>query len=441
MKKVAIVGVEGSGKTVMLAGLGELYTHPDKRGFFLGPKNFGTASYVTEKIARMRAGEWPGATADDAMQGLDWTLRRRIDGQNQPADVCEVSFLDFPGEVYRMAFGINTLEEGMAEPKIVESLKKYIREADDLVVLINLRDVITQGMGEPRVQEAMWITNEILSFALKPTSERLFTPRASIVLSQADSYVDTISSCGGPKGVLQKYLPHVANNYGWLDVFNVSAVDKTKLDDCGNVIPAPDFQPTGLKPLMEWIIAGRLTDAASKKTGCGCLLAKVLLLFVLAAVGSWFFVPKLRTAADVAAIEVLARISGSISDASESILRGEAEVLYRRARVEESQNREHAVELFELSAKGGHAAAQTYLGWMFANGRLVKADDSEAVKWYRMAAEQDHAIAQNNLGMMYECGRGVKKDVAEAINWYRRAAHSGNRESIENLKRLGVDTQ
>ncbi|MBR0505136.1 MAG: four helix bundle suffix domain-containing protein [Kiritimatiellae bacterium] len=36
MKKVAIVGVEGSGKTVMLA---------DEEGYFLAPKNFGTAAY------------------------------------------------------------------------------------------------------------------------------------------------------------------------------------------------------------------------------------------------------------------------------------------------------------------------------------------------------------------------------------------------------------
>ena len=34
MKKVAIVGVEGSGKTVMLAGLGDLYTYPDEEGYF-----------------------------------------------------------------------------------------------------------------------------------------------------------------------------------------------------------------------------------------------------------------------------------------------------------------------------------------------------------------------------------------------------------------------
>ena len=67
MKKVAIVGVEGSGKTVMLAGLGELYTQPDEGGYFLAPKNFGTAAYVGDKIARMRKGEWPTATAGDEM--------------------------------------------------------------------------------------------------------------------------------------------------------------------------------------------------------------------------------------------------------------------------------------------------------------------------------------------------------------------------------------
>ena len=71
MKKVAIVGVKGSGKTVMLAGLGDLYKNPDDNGFFLGPQNFSTASYVAEKIERMRKGEWLGATVDETMQGLD----------------------------------------------------------------------------------------------------------------------------------------------------------------------------------------------------------------------------------------------------------------------------------------------------------------------------------------------------------------------------------
>ena len=266
MKKVAIVGVEGSGKTVMLAGLGDLYTYPDGEGYFLSPKNFSTAAYVAEKIERMRKGEWPAATAGDEMQGLNWTLRQRKPGsRGRPDDICEVSFLDFAGEVYRTAFGIRDGDASHAEQ--ADELKRYVSEADDLIVLINLRDVIVHGVRDLRVQEAMWITNEILGTALSEEDGRK-PPRAAIVLSQADSYADTIEACGGAAGVLQKYLPHVANNYGWLDVFAASAVDKTKLDDDGNVVPAEDFTSKGLLPIMTWI-GGASVVMASAGESCG----------------------------------------------------------------------------------------------------------------------------------------------------------------------------
>ena len=253
MKKVAIVGVEGSGKTVMLAGLGELYSRPDGNGYFLAPKNFSTAAYVTDKIARMRQGEWPTATAGDEMQGLDWALRQRKGEGQRPVDVLEVSFLDFAGEVYRTAFGIRKNVEDADLLAEVELLKGYISNADDLIVLINLRDVITKGLSEPRVQESMWITNEILSYALNGSGGGK-TPRAAIVISQADSYRGTIEECGGPKGVLAKYLPHIHNNYDWLDIYAVSAVDKVVVDDAGNAVPAADFQPTGLRVILDWIL-------------------------------------------------------------------------------------------------------------------------------------------------------------------------------------------
>ncbi len=252
MKKVAIVGVEGSGKTVMLAGLGDLYTYPDEDGYFLAPKNFGTAAYVAEKIERMRKGEWPSATAGDEMQGLDWTLKRREPGARKPADkICEVSFLDFAGEVYRAAYGISSGSDASLKEQ-AEELKQYVCGADELIVLINLRDVITNGLRDKRVQEAMWITKSILDTALGDDAGEK-APRAAIVLSQADSYAETIESCGGALGVLEKYLPHVANNYGWLDVFAANAVDKTALDDDGNVVPSADFTTQGLLPILKWI--------------------------------------------------------------------------------------------------------------------------------------------------------------------------------------------
>ena len=258
MKKVAIVGVEGSGKTVMLAGLGDLYTYPDEEGYMLVPKNFSTAAYVAEKIERMRKGEWPAATADDVMEGLDWMLKRRVQGGRQrPERICEVSFLDFAGEVYRTAFGIGEGDPSLAEQ--AKELKRYVREADDLLVLINLRDVIVHGVRDRRVQEAMWITKAILDAALSEENGRK-APRAAIVLSQADSYAETIKECGGAKGVLQKYLPYVAYDYEWLDVFAASAVDKTKLDDDGTAVPEADFTSKGLLPIMTWIRGEEVSD-------------------------------------------------------------------------------------------------------------------------------------------------------------------------------------
>ena len=260
MKKVAIVGVEGSGKTVMLAGLGDLYTYPDEDGYFLAPKNFETATYVAEKIKRMRRGEWPSATTGDEMRGLDWTLKRReLGARKPPENVCEVSFLDFAGEVYRAAYGISDGDDDSLTEQSKE-LKQYVCGADELIVLINLRDVISNGLGDQRVQEAMWITRSILDTVLG-NKEGTGVPRAAIVLSQADRYAETIKSCGGATGVLQKYLPHVANDYGgWLDVFAANAIDKTVLDDDGNMVPAADFTTQGLLSILKWIRGEKVLD-------------------------------------------------------------------------------------------------------------------------------------------------------------------------------------
>ncbi len=263
MKKVAIVGVEGSGKTVMLAGLGDLYTYPDDEGYFLAPKNFGTVAYVAEKIERMRKGEWPSATAGDEMQGLDWTLKRREPGVRKPAEkVCEVSFLDFAGEVYRVAYGISSGGDASLKEQ-AEELKQYVCGADELIVLVNLRDVIANGLRDTRVQEAMWITKSILDMALGDDAGT-HAPRAAIVLSQADSYAETIKACNGALGVLKKYLPHVAAEYGWLDVFAASAVDKTNLDDNGNAVPAADFTTKGLLPILKWIRGEEASDGGGR---------------------------------------------------------------------------------------------------------------------------------------------------------------------------------
>ena len=50
-----------------------------------------------------------------------------------------------------------------------------------------------------------------------------------------------------------------------------------------------------------------------------------------------------------------------------------------------------------LAAEQGEASAQFNLGYMYATGRGVAEDNTEAVRWYRLAAEQGHAGARRVL--------------------------------------------
>ena len=97
------------------------------------------------------------------------------------------------------------------------------------------------------------------------------------------------------------------------------------------------------------------------------------------------------------------------------------------------------VDSVRAQAERGDAVAQYNLGVMYAEGRGVPLDDTEAVRWYRLAAEQGDIVAQANLGLMYAEGRGVPLDDAEAVRWYRLAAEQGDVVAQVNLAVMYVD--
>jgi len=51
-----------------------------------------------------------------------------------------------------------------------------------------------------------------------------------------------------------------------------------------------------------------------------------------------------------------------------------------------------------------------------------RGDDATALRLIRPLADQGNADAQYNLGNMYATGKGVPKDGSEAAKWFRRAA-------------------
>lgn len=261
MKKVAIVGVEGSGKTVLMAAMGDKYRSPDENGVFLAPVSRATYAYCAKLAAALRAGKWPFAT-ESGVLNLDWKLMRRQNPDTEPAELGQLSFLDFGGEIYRLAFGDGAAAElDEQRRQSVELLKGHVRDADALIVLVNLSDIINGNVDDERTIEMNWLSQAILTYAFETSGKR----NVALVFSQYDTYSETIAQCGGLRQTLACYLPEVASRYGYrLSLFAITAVDKTipAPDGSGYPIPAPDFKPMGLEPLLQWMCNG-----VGKKTG------------------------------------------------------------------------------------------------------------------------------------------------------------------------------
>ena len=265
MKKVAIVGVEGSGKTVLMAAMGDKYKSPDANGYFMMPQNQETFAFYTRESDKMRSGAWPAATAPDAFFRLDWSLNRKKSERSVPEHICEITFVDFAGETYRTAFGDETRgHPSPADEETVSLVKDHVLNSDVLIVLVNLADVINGSHSDVRTIEMLWLTQDMLRQA-NINGKRQNT---ALVFTQADAYSETITACGGLRGVLSKYLPQVYAGYSnRISLFAVAAVDKTAPvpDGSGFHVPAPDFSSEGLEDLVKWI-SGVVAKIKDKKT-------------------------------------------------------------------------------------------------------------------------------------------------------------------------------
>ena len=91
------------------------------------------------------------------------------------------------------------------------------------------------------------------------------------------------------------------------------------------------------------------------------------------------------------------------------------------------------VEDVRRRAENGDPIAQVTLGRMYANGRSLAKDDTQAVAWFRKAAERGNADAQYELALRYDTGRGVTKDGSQAIEWYQKAAGQGHQDAAKRL--------
>ncbi|MDD4737445.1 MAG: SUMF1/EgtB/PvdO family nonheme iron enzyme [Kiritimatiellae bacterium] len=241
MGKVAIVGVEGSGKTVLMGALCECYKQGAEGEPYLMPENQAAFMFMERVPHLLRVDRlWPEATSVSGLKSMRWTLRLG-------AEVLEeIEMLDYPGELYRIAFGKRTQEEVDAHRAELDEFLEHLTEADTLIVLLNIEDTMNLG-ANPRHAETVWITRGIFDLAKNKLPN---IKRKSLVFSQADRFQTMLEVQGGAQGVYAKQLPMMKKLYPDLNVIAVSAVSATD----GEGRPKAGYSADGCRELMGEIL-------------------------------------------------------------------------------------------------------------------------------------------------------------------------------------------
>lgn len=251
MGKVAIVGVEGSGKTVLMGALCECYKQGAEGEPYLMPENQAAFMFMERVPHLLRVDRlWPEATSVSGLKSMRWTLRLG-------AEVLEeIEMLDYPGELYRIAFGKRTQEEVDAHRAELDEFLEHLTEADTLIVLLNIEDTMNLG-ANPRHAETVWITRGIFDLAKNKLPN---IKRKSLVFSQADRFQTMLEVQGGAQGVYAKQLPMMKKLYPDLNVIAVSAVSATD----GEGRPKAGYSADGCRELMREILweEGKALQAA-----------------------------------------------------------------------------------------------------------------------------------------------------------------------------------
>jgi len=244
VNRVAIVGCEASGKTVLTASLADFFQPGDSgRSCSMVPENAAAHKFFEYTQYQMRTKHaWPQATNPDKTTVMKWSMR--VDGDV----VANLETLDFGGEVFRAAFREGEPTAGGAAAQ--KELLDYLSVADFIVVTVSLgvlmRDIeLSNGITPAdfaRDAEAKWVTRGLLDFVRKSLPA---DTGVVIALTQADVYYDELEKYGGPDGLFKKSWPTVAALYPDMPVVAVSSVSGVSEDGS----PAEDYSSEGVVPL------------------------------------------------------------------------------------------------------------------------------------------------------------------------------------------------
>ena len=245
--QIAIIGTEGSGKTVLITVLAKKLATP-LNGIWLNPQGVKTGKYIEQTWNTLRKGEWIPSTPAGTLFQLKWKMQV---GDRE----CPVQGIDSAGQDLRRLFS----DEGYKDPNLSEQDRQFISYLHDstiVLVLVNLRDILGEP-DEDRVIENIFTLKGILDKLQEDKAAR----QVAFLFTAYDLYEASIEGkYGNVWNFFERELPylyhaHIAGKP--VKCFPVAAVTETETkigeDGIARRVPAPDFRSQGLDPLIQWL--------------------------------------------------------------------------------------------------------------------------------------------------------------------------------------------
>ena len=245
MSRLAIIGCEASGKTVLVSSIVDYFKAgvPD-RSCCIAPDNIEAHRFLEYTNYQMRVRhEWPQATSPDRVQALNWSLL--VDG----SAVSNLEMLDFGGEVFRTAFRNGAVPE--TSSPAARDLIQYLSKADFIVITVSLTDLVRGLDGElsdsefEAESESKWVTQGLLGFI-----RTQLPPETGVVvaLTKADLHRDVLAAHGGAKNLFLECWPTILMLYPDVPVVAVASVSAVSNEDG---TPVDGYTTEGILPVMK----------------------------------------------------------------------------------------------------------------------------------------------------------------------------------------------
>ncbi|MDR0327344.1 MAG: hypothetical protein LBI05_03500, partial [Planctomycetaceae bacterium] len=197
--QIALIGTEGSGKTVLTTVLAKTLEKKQGNGAWLNP-NAKTGKYIATTWNTLRSGEWVPSTPAGTLFDLEWVMQV---GERK----CPMRVIDSAGHDLRRLFS----DDGFNDPNLADQDRRYIeyiRESTILLVLINLGDFL--GEADPnKVIENGYTLKAVLDELLSDKERQI-----AFVFTAYDLYHATIKEkYGTVNRFMEKEISYLYHAY------------------------------------------------------------------------------------------------------------------------------------------------------------------------------------------------------------------------------------